>query len=341
VIELLSYENKTFAVHPALEQRIVESKRKAETAHTADRKLDVDADYDEENNMTAARSDSEDGEYVVVSGSEEFKKLKEEQRWLEAQIKATTISGASSEAMAAEVSRGGVVKGPEAIRRDYTAFVVDTNLLVRHLEVFNLIASKGWAIIIPNSVVTELNGLRNNAGPVGDDAKSAMFAISHAVSEKRDVKVITAKGSNVTNSGFFREKLEREPESEDQNIDDIIITTTQRQGEARCVLLGAPVGGAQPAILITEDTNMRVKANARGVPAISTTVLRKYLGRLGEQQKKSHPVVEPVIKLSEDFDIHMPDVESYAADYARAEGQRKAPRQRRRGGRMSTGGVVK
>jgi len=301
-----------------------------------------DVDLDEDNNMTAARSDSEDGEYVVVSGSEEVRKLKEEQRRLEAQIKATTISGASSEAMAAEVARGGVIKGPEAIRRDYTIFVVDTNLLVRHLEVFTLIASKGWTIIIPNSVVTELNGLRNNVGAVGDDAKSAMFAISQAVLDKWDVKVITAKGSNVTNSGFFREKLEREPESEDQNIDDIIIATTQKQGEARAQLLGRPVGGAQPAILVTEDTNMRNKANARGVPAIATTILRRYLARLGEQRvpAKSRPPMEPVIKMEED--VEMPDVPDYE-DYPRPESQRKIPHRpkKRGGGRVFSRGVVK
>ncbi len=147
-------ETKTFSIHQALEQRIAEVNRKA--AMAAERQLNTmrsssDVDLDEDNNMTAARSDSEDGEYVVVSGSEEVRKLKEEQRRLEAQIKATTISGASSEAMAAEVARGGVIKGPEAICRDYTIFVVDTNLLVRHLEVFTLIASKGWTIIIPNS----------------------------------------------------------------------------------------------------------------------------------------------------------------------------------------------
>ena len=47
------------------------------------------------------------------------------------------------------LSRSAIVKGPETLDPDITAFVVDTNLLMSHLETFNLVTREGWAVIIP------------------------------------------------------------------------------------------------------------------------------------------------------------------------------------------------
>lgn len=140
-------------------------------------------------------------------------------------------------------------------------------------------------------MITELHGLGNNSGSVGDSAKSAMIAINKVIAERKDVKIITAKNSDVTKAGFFREKLERDEDDETRNIDDIIIRTTRYQSETRRQSFKErgiiELNGAEPAILLTEDTNMRVKANARGVPAISTTVLKRYLVQLGSRSKVS------------------------------------------------------
>lgn len=129
-------------------------------------------------------------------------------------------------------------------------------------------------------VITELLGLTNNTGSVGDAAKAAIIAINDAVSEKRDVKVVTAKGNNVTNIGFYKEQLERHGEDELRNIDDIIIQTTKQQGVVRRQIMGN-AGEAEPAVLITEDVNMRVKANARGVTAIAASVVKRSLSSRG------------------------------------------------------------
>jgi hypothetical protein len=76
-------------------------------------------------------------------------KLKEKKRQLEAQLQAA--GPVVTLETIAEVLRSALVKGPEALHQGFTAFVVDTNLLVSHLETFSLIASKGWSVIIPNS----------------------------------------------------------------------------------------------------------------------------------------------------------------------------------------------
>lgn len=134
-------------------------------------------------------------------------------------------------------------------------------------------------------VITELLGLTNNSGTVGDAAKAAIIAINEAVSEKRDIKVVTAKGNNVTNIGFYKEQLERHGEDELRNIDDIIIQTTKQQGVVRRQLLGN-AGEAEPAVLITEDVNMRVKANARGVTAIAASVVKRSLSPRGSTDQE-------------------------------------------------------
>ncbi|KAF8249141.1 hypothetical protein K440DRAFT_526131, partial [Wilcoxina mikolae CBS 423.85] len=99
--------------------------------------------------------------------------------------------------------------GPEALHQEYTAFIVDTNLLVSHLETFSPITSKGWSLTSDVIVITELHGLGNKSGSVGDSAKSAMIAINKAIAELKNVRVITAKNSDVTRAGFFREKIKR------------------------------------------------------------------------------------------------------------------------------------
>jgi hypothetical protein len=124
------FESKTFYMHPALEHRIDESKRSSYEL-IVDDKLDVE--------MTeAGYSNSEEEDYIIVRS----------RRRLEALMVAGPI--VTVETFAA-VSGSNLVAGPEALDPQYTAFVVDTNLLVSYLETFSLIVSRGWSVIIPNS----------------------------------------------------------------------------------------------------------------------------------------------------------------------------------------------
>ncbi|RPA94597.1 hypothetical protein L873DRAFT_1700991 [Choiromyces venosus 120613-1] len=133
-----------------------------------------------------------------------------------------------------------VAKGPKSLKENFTicftnpiVLVVDTNILLSQPEIFKLMVSTfNWSIVIPNTVITELLGLRNSTGPVGDSTKAAMIAIHEALTDKRDVKVVTAKGSNVTNIGFYKEQPDKPGDDEQRKMDDIIIETTKLQGEA-------------------------------------------------------------------------------------------------------------
>lgn len=95
-------------------------------------------------------------------------------------------------------------KGPEALRPKYTAYVVDTNFLVAHLETLSLITSQRWPVVDPISgnitltplervhglivccllpVIAELCGLAKDAGLVGYSARPSLITINKSISE--------------------------------------------------------------------------------------------------------------------------------------------------------------
>jgi len=109
--------------------------------------------------------------------------------------------------------------------------------------------------------------------------------IDQALSEKRQVRVVTAKGSLVTDiRANYKELIDsyRTDASDGrQNLDDIIIHTAQQQGEAIISKLGVQGDGSiKPVVLVTDDTVMRVKAFARGVPSIKTKQWTKHLSKV-------------------------------------------------------------
>lgn len=126
--------------------------------------------------------------------------------------------------------------------------------------------------------MAELHNLRKDTGLVGDAAKSALIAIYRSIADRRDIRIITAKGTDVTTNW----NLEHEPTDKDiarnitRNIKNVIIKVTKQQSIDRA---GNTLHNtnAEYAILLTEDIIMRLKAYARGVPSISTTLLKAYL----------------------------------------------------------------
>ncbi|PUU75592.1 hypothetical protein B9Z19DRAFT_1089973 [Tuber borchii] len=193
--------------------------------------------------MTSGENESEDGEYVLVGQSEEVRRLKEQPRQLRSQLRPEP--------------RRAVAMWPESLKENFSVLVVDTNLLLRQPEVFKLMGR----LLTIWTVITELLGLTNSTDPVGDSAKAVMIAIKEALNDKRDVKV---------------EQLDKPGDDEQSKIDEII-ETTKLQGESRRQAMPGDYGDYEAAVLITEDRNVRVKANARGVTAIPASALKKVL----------------------------------------------------------------
>jgi hypothetical protein len=142
----------TFSIHPALRARIEGShKRAAEAAKQREMALTALNAEDSDVEMTAGCSNSEEEEDYVMVIPEHVRKLKEKKRQLEAQIQAATGYAVATPEAIAEVTGSAIIKGADCLKLHYTAFVVDTNLLVSHLDTFNLITNQGWPVIIPNS----------------------------------------------------------------------------------------------------------------------------------------------------------------------------------------------
>ena len=123
--------------------------------------------------------------------------------------------------------------------------------------------------------MTELVGLK--CSPTVDAAaRDALATIQASIIAKRDLRIVTAKGSDVTNSsGMYKEKLQEEVET---SIDDVVIAITELQGnKLQAELGGTNYGSARPAVLVTDDRNMRVKAGAKHLFAISGSVLKSIL----------------------------------------------------------------
>ncbi|KAG0642781.1 hypothetical protein HOY80DRAFT_1102347 [Tuber brumale] len=225
----LVYADQIFRVHPALVTRI-EEHQKLEATITHEQKL-------RRSRMTPT---SEDSDIDITSGEDE--RLKQQQRQLKSQLKAS-----GKTANPAEEPKQAVAKGPESLNESYSALVVYTNLLLSQPEVFKLmVPTSNWPIVIPNTVITELPGSTNRTDPVGDEAKVAMIAINEALTDKRDVKVVTAKGSNVGN------------------------IVTLASGETRRQAIPGDYGGYEAAVLITEDRgSARPKRKLLGSPAVA------------------------------------------------------------------------
>ena len=147
----LSYcaESRSFAIHPALRERLEASKAAAAAAtyhrdqshiKVLSEELDVD--------MGTTGCGHSDDDFCIVDMPEDVRRLKERKRQLEAQLQAPLVVTAET---IAEVTRSAVLKGPEALHPDFTAYVVDTNLLVAHLETFSLITGQCWSVVVPNS----------------------------------------------------------------------------------------------------------------------------------------------------------------------------------------------
>ena len=178
--------------------------------------------------------------------------------------------------------------------------VCDTNLFLSQLDVFWLmINNAGWSVVIPNSVITELSGLSRNPNPVGRDAARALDAIKSAIEEKKDVAIVTSKGSIVTNQGlFYKEQLENYEVEGRRTLDDVIIDITKQQAELKRAKrssleasLEPPINDkAKPAVLLTEDRAMRVKASAHGVAAVAASMVRRVIAprRKRDSEKDSN-----------------------------------------------------
>jgi hypothetical protein len=149
--------SKSFSIHPSLKSRtdilykqtFDDTKARNEISKE---KIVQDGDcYEESQSDVEMNADG----YVMVEHeplSEGVKKLKHREQELKAQIAAQALRATAKPEAIAEVSKTALItRGPEIMNPTYTVFILDTNLLISHLDTFSLLVSRGWPIIIPNA----------------------------------------------------------------------------------------------------------------------------------------------------------------------------------------------
>lgn len=169
--------------------------------------------------------------------------------------------------------KGGkqIVK-PARGQKGTTTLVLDTNVLLVGQGIDGyvndggvLAAATGWEVIVPLVVVTELDGLRSSPSPsVARSAKSALSQLSKSL-HAREVRVQTSRGNFLADPDLNvrNEQIEFAGTIPARSLDDVILRTAVWQTSS------GPVSSdeAPGALLVTLDTNLRLKARAYGVAA--------------------------------------------------------------------------
>lgn len=92
----------------------------------------------------------------------------------------------------------------------YTTLLLDTNVMLTETDILSqLIKSKRWMVIIPLSVMTELDGLKRREGDVGQRAQDAINVLESKVkSHSTNLKVQTSRGNYLNDLRFRTEEID-------------------------------------------------------------------------------------------------------------------------------------
>ena len=139
-----------------------------------------------------------------------------------------------------------------------------------------VLESGEWQIVIPLTVINDLDGLKVNPPPLGTAVAEAITLVEQSLSARK-LRVVTAQGTGLATLDFRAQQLlSKNTEDGAGNIDAFIIETVRDQAEKHT----GKAANAEKAVLVTGDRSMRVIAKARGVQALSGGELRKVLSSL-------------------------------------------------------------
>ena len=120
-------------------------------------------------------------------------------------------------------------------------------------------------------------------------AQAAIESIKAAIDEKKNIQVLTADGEDITSPNLLAGNAPTSNPNDNQDSEEVLIGVSRRatdlssQGETE-----GSSSQVRPAILLTEDRSIRVKASYQGVAALATSVLKKLLtGSLRRRRSSS------------------------------------------------------
>ena len=121
--------------------------------------------------------------------------------------------------------------------------------------------------------------LSRNKDSIGIAAQDALNSTRAAIIEEKKVRIATTTGSDITHQ-FVTKQMGDYVTEGGRNSVEVIIGVARRESDLNREARGNRSGdhpGAKPAVLVTEDRAMRLKAATVGVAAIATSMIKKVL----------------------------------------------------------------
>ena len=102
----------------------------------------------------------------------------------------------------------------------YTTLLLDTNVMLTPTDILSkLIKTKRWMVVIPLSVITELDGLKRREGDVGKRAQDAIkFLETKVKTHSTNLKVQTSRGNYLTDLRFRTEDINFDPNKQQTEV---------------------------------------------------------------------------------------------------------------------------
>ncbi|WWC89258.1 uncharacterized protein L201_004179 [Kwoniella dendrophila CBS 6074] len=170
----------------------------------------------------------------------------------------------------------------------YTMLLFDTNVLVDSLNLFSKIVESGqWTVIVPLPVVTELDGLSKEPGPLGNNSKLSITYLEKRIkTNSLTLKIQTTKG-NYLNDLLIRTTTNESDTENERTMDDKIINIASfalNNFIDRSSLLKISSSSTSQdkaigdkVVVISNDRNLRLMARSKGLKGINEKELQKIL----------------------------------------------------------------
>ena len=124
--------------------------------------------------------------------------------------------------------------------------------------------------------------------PEADSARKALDSIRAALDERKDIKILTPEGNDVTQKMLSVDNTAFSEEDRQRDAEEIVIGVARRASDLSSSQRAAqPNGTAKPAILITEQKSTRLKANYQDIAAMSTSRVRTILQAILRRRRSS------------------------------------------------------
>ena len=292
-----------FSVTGPLEAKLAawvdEDRQMAEAEKASSLKVGREADLDEdedEDDSTEEEDDDDENDSAVV------RELKGRRRQLKAVIRQAKLATRHADTKIRSVRSSGRAKQAGArsqrvpnvsVFAGHTVLVFDTNILLSSMKLFrDLVEREKWTIIVPLAVVTELDGLKRNASPLGMAAVEAISYLETAIRcYSRFLKVQTSRGNYLRDLSIRNESIDFNADaalSSDaaRSMDDVILRAVAWQRDhfqsrlsivnPRADRRAVPADCAQ-VVLVSFDGNLRLKARARGLEAVDEKGMARLL----------------------------------------------------------------